>query len=144
MEIQIFKWEDIGEIIKIERESFEKDIWDKEEFMKFFETCKDSFLVAKENEKIIGYIILEMIEPKKGYIRSIAVKKEKRKKGVARNLIEYIIKKFEIKELSLHVRAGNNAINFYKKLGFKEIERLNGVYHDGEDAIYMVWKIKCD
>ncbi|MEM4134266.1 MAG: ribosomal protein S18-alanine N-acetyltransferase [Candidatus Micrarchaeia archaeon] len=142
MEIQIFKWEDIDEIIKIEKESFEKDSWDKEEFMKFFETCKDSFLVAKENGKIIGYIILQMIEPKKGYIRSIAVKKEKRKKGVAKSLIKYLIKKFELEEISLHVRAGNDAINFYKKLGFKEIEIFKGVYPDGEDAVYMVWKIK--
>lgn len=141
MEIERFKWNDINSVIEIEKESFKKDLWDQEEFMKWYERCGEGFLIAKENYEIVGYVILEVIEPKKGYIRSIAVKADYRNKGIGKMLIDYLIKNFELDELSLHVRAGNNAIDFYKKIGFEEVQRFPGIYPDGEDAIYMVMKI---
>ncbi len=138
MRIERFRWGDINSVMEIEKESFQKDFWDGQEFLKWYERCGEGFLVAKENEEIIGYVILEVIEPKKGYIRSIAVKEKYRNKGIGKMLINHIVKNFGLEEVSLHVRAGNGAIDFYRRIGFKEIQRFIGAYPDGEDAIYMI------
>ena len=46
---------------------------------------------------------------------------------------------FRVEMLRLEVRVSNEpAINLYRKLGFRIVERVPGYYPDGEDAYVMV------
>jgi ribosomal protein S18 acetylase RimI-like enzyme len=88
-------------------------------------------LVAVEDRKIIAYIrgtlakTLHVLNVKlRGVIDNLYVEEEYRRKGVAKNLIEELIKWFKEKNvdvMTVHVYLLNSkAIALYKKFGFKE------------------------
>jgi ribosomal protein S18 acetylase RimI-like enzyme len=88
-------------------------------------------LVAVEDRKIIAYIrgtltkTLHVLNVKlRGVIDNLYVEEKYRRKGVAKNLIEELMKWFKGKNvdvMTVHVYPLNSkAIALYKKLGFKE------------------------
>ena len=141
MKIRKFEWKDIKQVLEIESESFDKDRWDEIEFMKYYEEAGNGFIVCEEGTQIIGYGIIN----KEGYIRSIAVRKDWRKKRIGKmilNEMERIARENKNEVLSLHVRVSNkDAIEFYHKNGFKDIMILPKIYHD-EDGIYLEKRLK--
>jgi len=141
MKIRKFEWKDIKQVLEIESESFDKDRWDEIEFMKYYEEAGNGFIVCEEGTQIIGYGIIN----KEGYIRSIAVRKDWRKKRIGKmilNEMERIARENKNEVLSLHVRVSNkDAIEFYHKNGFKDIMILPKVYHN-EDGIYLEKRLK--
>ncbi len=143
--IQILKMttEHIKDVHKIEEDCFSIP-WSEKSF--YDELTKNKmaiYIVAKEDEKIIGYggmwhVINE------GHITNVAVKKEYRGKGIGNQIINALIdiaKEKEMIGITLEVRTSNNvAQNLYKKNGFI-IEGIRKEYYDDnkEDAILM-WK----
>lgn len=88
-----------------------------------------------QNDKLIGFIhILLTID--EADIINIVVDDYYRKKGIGKKLIEYCIKKHDLKALNIEVRQSNEAVNFYQKMGFKMVRRIPNYYHD-EDALFM-------
>lgn len=97
-----------------------------------------------KNEKIFTYIVDNKVV---GFIHifdgldtldilNIIVKEEYRQNKIGTKMIEYIIENFH-NPILLEVRATNiSAINFYKKLSFKEIN-IRKNYYNGVDAIIM-------
>lgn len=70
-------------------------------------------------------------------IINIAVRKEYQHLGIGKMLLDYIINKIKPKQVLLEVRETNvEAIKFYKKNGFIEINRRKK-YYGNEDAIIM-------
>jgi len=140
MKIRKFRWDEIKQVMEIQNESFEKDRWDEIEFMKHYEEAGEGFIVCEENGLIIGYGIVN----KKGYIHSIAVRREYRRKKIGKrilNEIERIARENKNEVLTLHVRLSNKeAIEFYHKQGFTDIIILPKIYYD-EDGIYMEKRI---
>lgn len=133
--VRRFAWDDIRAVLGIEKECFPKAPFDEVIFMDWYERCPEGFLVAEASGKVIGYIICSS----DGYIASIAVVKEERRKGIGGTLIDQVAKRLNLKEMRLHCRVGNTAAqDFFKSYGFREVGRLKGVYEDGEDAIEMV------
>jgi len=114
-------------------------------------TTGQTFIVAKCDDKVVGYIMcrtewglseLQRFKVvKKGHIVSIAVMPEHRLKNVATALIHTVLKTMSshnCNETFLEVRASNSkAIALYRKLGYRIIKRASGYYCDGEDAIVM-------
>lgn len=70
-------------------------------------------------------------------ITNVKTIENERRKGYAYKLLKYIIDKTNALKIMLEVKETNiNAINLYKKLGFKKIsERKN--YYKNETAIIM-------
>ena len=88
------------------------------------------------DNKIVGFldysVMYEKIE-----INYIFVIEEYRKKGIAYNLIKYVIDNYDFENITLEVNVNNtNAINLYKKLGFKIIN-IRKCYYDGVDGYLM-------
>jgi len=141
LSIEKFDPLNLNEILEIERNAFEKkETFTKEYFLEVFKRWSEGFLVAKINKEIVGYTIGEKNE-NSGLIISIAVKKEWRRKGIGRKLIEKLLENFKkegIKNIFLHVREENKeAINFYQALGFRIIELIVNYYSNGENAYLM-------
>ncbi len=91
----------------------------------------DGCLVAEEDQKILGAIIVEKkvtFRKKSSGITSIFVKKEWQSKGVGKELIERslaVLKKNGYKNVSLTVALDNDrAISLYEKYGFKAYRML--------------------
>jgi ribosomal-protein-alanine N-acetyltransferase len=131
----------LNEILEIEKNSFEKkETFPKEYFLELSKKWPEGFLVAKLGGEIVGYAVGEK-DKDSGLIVSVAVKKEWRRKGIGRKLIEKLLENFKkegMKIVFLHVREENRgAINFYQALGFKIIELVENYYSNGENAYLM-------
>ncbi len=111
----------------------------------------EAFLVAEIFGSCVGYIMCKteygfsnfkkLGFVKKGHIVSISVLENHRKKGIGNIFVHEVINSIKSKkcdELYLEVRCSNNdAVRFYKKIGFVMMHTLKTYYRDGEDAYLM-------
>lgn len=116
----------------------------------------ETFIVAEENDEVIGYIMCRVEVGlsnlgfsgivKKGHVVSVAVLPEHRRKGVGNSLITQAaeaMKRYSAKQCYLEVRGTNQeAIILYKKLGFEITRTIHGYYADGEDAFVMTLNLQ--
>jgi ribosomal-protein-alanine N-acetyltransferase len=124
-------------------------------FVDLHQRFPETFIVAEENGRIIGYIMCRIEVGlsnyglgglvRKGHVVSVAVMPQSRRKGVAQAVIAKSLKGMEYykaKQCFLEVRVTNEAaISLYKRLGFEVTRTINGYYSDGEDAYVMTKKI---
>lgn len=138
--IDEMKKEDLDQIVKIEEQSF-SDPWQKNFFFMDIENPSALPLVAKLDQKVVGYICLWMILDEI-QISNIAVTPELRKKGIGQKMIQKLLKMVEKKDfrrITLDVRMSNQpAINLYEKFGFQKVgQRKNYYRKPQEDALLM-------
>ncbi len=124
-------------------------------FVDLHQRFPETFIVAEESQKIMGYIMCRIEVGlsnygfgglvRKGHVVSIAVMPEGRRKGVAQALINRALEGmayYKAKQCFLEVRVTNEAaISLYKKLGFDVTRTINGYYSDGEDAYVMTKRL---
>jgi ribosomal protein S18 acetylase RimI-like enzyme len=131
---------DVSEIKKIN----EKYLPENYKYTLWFEIVKNfpkyNFVCKKDNV-IIGYVLgcpnfLEE-KPDEIILMSIAIEKEYRRKGIAKNLIKLFLKSVGEKKCILQVRESNKAISLYESLGFKQETIYQKYYKDGENALMM-------
>jgi len=125
-------------------------------FLDLHERFPETFIVAEEDNKIIGYIMCRIETglpdfrffgiPRKGHVISIAVLPEHQRKGIGIALMKEAMTKmkgYKATECYLEVRVSNEpGVNLYRKLGFKTSRSVHGYYADGEDAYIMTLKLK--
>jgi len=124
-------------------------------FIDLYHKFPETFIVADENGKVVGYIMCRIEVGlsnfgfsgliKKGHIVSVAVLPPYRRKGVGNALITKAMdgmRLYKAKQCFLEVRTTNTeAISLYKKLGFEVTRTIHGYYADGEDAYVMSKKL---
>ncbi len=139
MIIREFTRSDIKRVLEIETEAF-KDPYPPSILIDIY-NLGAGFLVAQQDNIVVGYIIFWIRYEDEGHIISLAVDKKYRKKDIGKELVGYainIFSKCSVREIKLEVRVGNSgARKFYNKVGFKEKEILENYYEDGEDAVIM-------
>lgn len=138
LRIRGFELIDLDAVLKIERECFDRDTFDREIFLEFYTKEPYGFFVAEEENKIIGYIITSVKRSEN--IISIAVLPEYREKGIGGSLLKKgleILKSYGIRNVKLMVRETNTvARDFYKKYKFQEMGIVKKYYGD-ENALLM-------
>ncbi|OCN04429.1 hypothetical protein A4S06_11185 [Erysipelotrichaceae bacterium MTC7] len=96
--------------------------------------------VYMQDEKVIGYIDY-WITFDSAQLCKVAVHPDKQHQGIGEQLMEYMFAHLddEVEHVFLEVRNSNkNAISFYEKLGFIEIDVRKNYYKDPtEDARIM-------
>jgi len=102
----------------------------------------ESFLVAERGGTIIGFIITTQPAPHELRILMIAVDRNTRRQGVGSFLLKQLIMRFpDVRKIVLEVRPDNvEALEFYKKHGFRVKGRVDDFYTDGS-AAYLMEKI---
>ncbi len=86
-----------------------------------YESLRD-FYICEENGVVIGVCALRILWDDLAEIRSLAVKTEWQRKGIGKRLVSACLK--EAKALGIkRVFALTYQIQFFKKLGFKEISK---------------------
>ena len=96
-----------------------------------------SYILAKSNNQIIGYVALHIHSIRLAEIRSLIVHKNFQGRGIGKNLVEHAIKEGE--ELAVQeVLALTYSKGFFEKLGFEEISKE-------EIPEHKIWQdcIKC-
>jgi len=127
--------------MEIEKVSFpNRKPFSEDYFRKLYQKYPEEFIVAKDKGKILGYAVGEA-QKDCGKIISIAVYPAWRKKGIGKELANFLIeyfKKKNLKKISLQVRKNNlAAISFYKNLGFQILKTIKNYYQNGDDAYLM-------
>jgi ribosomal-protein-alanine N-acetyltransferase len=139
MIIREFKRPDVKRVLEIEKASF-SDPYPANILVDIY-NLGAGFLVAQENNRVVGYIIFWIKFEDEGHIISIAVDKNYRRLEVGSKLVESSLetfKKFSVKRIKLEVRVGNKgARKFYTKMGFEEEKIVDDYYEDHEDAVIM-------
>lgn len=139
IEIKKFEFEDIENALKLE-ESHKIKILSKRILESEINADGHYYIVAKENDKVIGYAgisyVLDIAD-----LLSIVVDKSKTRQGIASLMLENIIEycnNTSIKEIILEVRESNtSAQSLYSKYGFKQISIRKNYYDNIENAIIM-------
>jgi len=132
-------------------QQFERDIFSYDEYS--IETLRN--FILKNNDKciclgyevdneLVSYIFVNWFENSADLLK-IATKSEFRNKGFAKELFYKtleILKKYEVTNIFLEVATINeNALNFYKSLGFEILRERKNYYKNGDNAFDMVLKI---
>lgn len=152
--VRKFKPDDLQSVMRINRFCLPENYMDFF-FMDLHQRFPETFIVAEEEGKIVGYIMCRIEVGlarfglggliRKGHVVSIAVLPHGRRKGVARALMDVAMKgmlHYKAKLCYLEVRVTNGpGVTLYKRLGFDISRTLKGYYSDGEDAYVMSKKL---
>ena len=130
----------LDDVYIIETECFSHP-WSKQSLEEEMNNETSLFLVAKEENEVIGYIGMSIVIDE-GYIFNVAVRENHRNKGVATALINELVtygKKNNFSFITLEVRESNlPAISLYSKFGFiKAGERKDYYSNPKENAILL-------
>ncbi len=102
-----------------------------------------AFLVAIQNEQVVGYLGCHHIEDE-GYITNVATDPTYRRRGIARHLLTYAVTEWQhLSRITLEVRVSNTpAIALYEQAGFvRDGVRPRFYSHPTEDAaIYSYYR----
>jgi ribosomal-protein-alanine acetyltransferase len=110
-------------------------------FNQFYENSAESFLVAAQNNTIIGFLIGIKTTQTKARILMIAVKERHRNKGIGSTLLQQFLSDMqhhEVTSIGLELRTTNHvAFDFYKKHGFELVSIVQYFYQNQEHAYIM-------
>lgn len=94
---------------------WEKRVADAEQFQTMMEKA-DRTVVAFEGKKVIGFARALCDDVSNGYIGTVAVAKDFRRKGVGRELVKRLMG--DDKNITWVLRAGRGSEKFWQKIGF--------------------------
>ena len=144
LKIEKFLPKHIDEVIEISSEQFGVHGWQADLFKE--ELGKDNHFafVAVCEKQVVAFVFVMKTYGEKGEdynILNIATKKGFENKGIATKLLVFLEKHAKIEGvwgLWLEVREHNqNAITFYKNMGFKVDYLRKGYYANGDNALVM-------
>jgi ribosomal-protein-alanine acetyltransferase len=125
----------LDRLYEIEMECFEKEAFTKKQIAQLLMDYNSVGLVAKEDDKILGFIIAMIYVDRNassGHILTIDVSPAHRRKGIGQMLlqeIEKILFAKSVRACHLEVREDNvAAISLYRKLGYQKIGKLKNYY----------------
>lgn len=125
-----------------------KEPWDEAAFRQILEmpgvvawlACVEDRLPEREMVPA-GFIITRYVLDE-GEILSLAVHPHKQRRGVARTLLQHVLKQVQKgrETLFLEVRVSNQAAaTLYEHAGFQQVAVRSRYYEDGEDARLLRW-----
>lgn len=139
MIIRKFVPTDLKRVFEIENMSFDQS-YGINMFQQLYE-MGIGFLVAEEDNYVIGYVMFWIKYEYQGHIISIAVDKNYRRQGAGTHLLVKaisILSLLKIDTIYLEVNENNTgAVEFYKNFNFKIDRVVPGYYESGDGAIIM-------
>lgn len=102
------------------------------------ENTSKNVVVARNNKKLLGFGIMTY-RNNDANLDLLAVKQNYRRRGVARNIVEWLIEvamEAGVHSVYVQVRKLNRgAVEFYRKLSFQKIDELAGYYEGKETGV---------
>ncbi len=142
--IALVQQPDLPSIAAIERECF-SDPWTLQAFHNELNVNRLAlYLAARQNGQVIGYIGSWLIIDEV-HITTLAVKKEFRRRGIAKLLLADLTRRtlsMGARYITLEVRPSNKAARkFYEKHGFA-VNGRRKLYYSDEDALIMTLPLR--
>ena len=137
MEIKLIEQNDLIQCTEMFIKVFNDDPWNDEwtfskaqkYLLDFYNTPGFLGVLALENKEVIGFIFgvhRTWWSGDEFYIHEMCVESQRQNSGIGKSLLDYLIKSIgnNISNITLLTDRGIPAEAFYKKNGFREIERL--------------------
>lgn len=135
--IHTASWRDLREIVKLERRCFGRDSWPWLEVLAALTFPRTRRLKAVHNGRIVGFVIGDR-KPRMGWIASIGVHPDYRRRGVGRQLMDACEQALGTDRVRLSLRTSNTAaLRLYQELGYQQVDVWPKYYRDGEDGLVM-------
>ena len=141
MEIRRAKPSDLSAITALEKDIF-SDPWNERDITAYITSEDGMCYTALADGEVIAYLIGRKIAPE-GEIYRIAVREDKRERGIGYRLLSYALKTemgAGVETVFLEVRSKNIAARrLYASYGFVEIGIRKSYYKDpADDAVIML------
>jgi [ribosomal protein S18]-alanine N-acetyltransferase len=134
------RWWHLPQVAAIEAGLFPADPWSSEQFWQELAQPTRTYLVALEDDAVIGYAGM-FVMPPDADVQTVAVRADRQGRGVARQLLVALLDHVEGRGAThtlLEVRADNvQALGLYESLGFVRISERRRYYPDGGDALIL-------
>ncbi|HSQ87338.1 ribosomal protein S18-alanine N-acetyltransferase [Romboutsia sp.] len=132
---------DIDGVFEVEKNCFVHH-WSKDAFKKELNNDVARYLVAKIDEKVVGYVGIWFVMDE-GHITNVAVHSDYRGKKIGDELVKELVelcRQNNIVSMTLEVRVSNIvAQNLYKKYGFKLAGIRKEYYSDNKEDAMIMW-----
>ena len=93
------------------------------------------------SNKVTGFVVFDVIYDRCDIVDIFVIEKYRRK-HIAQNLLNEIIKDYKINNMTLEVSKNNiSAIKFYETMGFKKVAIRKNYYKDS-DGLLMLKEIR--
>ncbi|MBR7178937.1 MAG: ribosomal protein S18-alanine N-acetyltransferase [Oscillospiraceae bacterium] len=127
----------VAEIAKLEKQFFSAP-WDENSVRSEITNPLALWLVAVENGEVLGYIGSQTVL-QEADMMNVAVAEQHRRRGIARMLVEELIRQLDAYQLTLEVRASNApAISLYESMDFTQVGLRKNYYRSPkEDALIL-------
>ena len=140
--IRRINYDDVSKIVELENNTLGTTLGEKMIDMAIRSPLAYYYCYV-ENNKLLGYIST-MFDGEIVEILNFCVDKEYQHQGIGKKLISYVLSYLNTlgaKSSILEVRESNiNAINLYKKIGYKQISVRKNYYSNGENALVLEFK----
>lgn len=140
LSVRLFSPEDIARIDDLTRITLNES-YPSSFFLTIYDHWQEGFLLATDDNKIIGFILGVISGVRQARILMLTVGESYRRTGVAKMLLRALISSCMLSRLDsiiLEVRNSNvAAVNLYTQMGFQIVNSLKSYYRDGEDGLRM-------
>ena len=140
--IRRINYDDVSKIVELENNTLGTTLGEKMLDMAIRSPLAYYYCYV-ENNKLLGYIST-MFDGEIVEILNFCVDKEYQHQGIGKKLISYVLSYLNTlgaKSSILEVRESNiNAINLYKKIGYKQISVRKNYYSNGDNALVLEFK----
>jgi len=138
IELRGYDARDLDAMFRLDEECFEEPFrFTRSAMRQFAESRKARVVIAESVGALAGFAILHA-EGRVGYIVTLDVAEDFRRRGLARQLMEAMEQEAEdaaCAVVGLHVFVGNEAaIRFYERVGYERVGDVPAFYGDGLDA----------
>ena len=139
--LQRFRWWHIDEVLPIEHELFGAEKWSAAMFWNEL-AQRHFYLVALEDERVMGYAGLAVVDAEEAWVQNIAVRRDAQRRGTGRVLLEALLAEAEGRagKVLLEVAVDNAAAQrLYATYDFEPVGIRRGYYQPSNtDALVMM------
>ena len=141
MRLERFRWWHIDEVLPIEDELFGAEKWSASMFWNEL-AQRHFYLVALDQEQVLGYAGLSVIDREEAWVQNIAVRRDAQRRGIGRSLLEALLAEADGKagKVLLEVAVDNApAQRLYATYDFEPVGLRRGYYQPSNtDALVMM------
>jgi ribosomal-protein-alanine N-acetyltransferase len=131
-------WRDVMVVHRLSQICFGRYAWPWIDVLDALSSRRSVRLKAVRDDEIVGYVIGDQRSAEEGWIASIAVHPDYRRRGLGNRLMELAETKLERPVIRLTLRQSNAAaLALYRERGYREIGVWPDYYHGKEDALVM-------
>ena len=129
----------VSAVAELERLNFSAP-WDENSVRSELTNKLALWLVALDGEKVVGYVGSQTVL-QEADMMNVAVADSHRRRGIARLLVEELIRQLDAYQLTLEVRQSNiAAISLYGSMGFTQVGMRKNYYQKPKENALILRK----